>query len=203
MQANRKHLGLQEHSGCPSLCPGKHVSRGNTGIASLHTWAQAHNLCVWGCTYTLPPLHIFLSDIFFITFQMLSRKSTIPSPCPAPLPTHSHFLALAFPCTGAYKVCKTKGSLFRLGHLLLHMQLEIRVLGVQVRSYFYSTYRVADPFSSLGAFSSSSTRGPVYHPIDAYEHPLLYMLGTGIASQEIAISGSCQLNLAGIQLQDS
>jgi hypothetical protein len=25
-------------------------------------------------------------------------------PCPASLPTHSHFLALAFPCTGAYKV---------------------------------------------------------------------------------------------------
>ena len=43
---------------------------------------------------------------------MLSQKSPIPSTCPAPLPTHSHFLALAFPCTGAYKVCKTKGPLF-------------------------------------------------------------------------------------------
>jgi hypothetical protein len=32
---------------------------------------------------------------------MLSRKSPKPHP-PAPLPTHSHFLALAFPCTGAY-----------------------------------------------------------------------------------------------------
>ena len=43
---------------------------------------------------------------------MLSRKFPIPSLHPAPLPTHSHFLALAFPCTGAYKVCKTKGPLF-------------------------------------------------------------------------------------------
>jgi hypothetical protein len=43
---------------------------------------------------------------------MLSGKFPIPSPCPASLPTHSHFLALAFPCTGAYKVCKTKGPLF-------------------------------------------------------------------------------------------
>ena len=43
---------------------------------------------------------------------MLSRKFPIPSPCPAPLPTHSHFLAVAFPCTGAYKVCKTKRLLF-------------------------------------------------------------------------------------------
>jgi hypothetical protein len=39
---------------------------------------------------------------------MLSWKFAIPSLCPAPIPTHSHFLALVFPCTGAYKVCKTK-----------------------------------------------------------------------------------------------
>jgi hypothetical protein len=38
----------------------------------------------------------------------------------------------------------------------------------------------------------------VFHPIDDCEHPLLYFPGTSIASQEITISGSCQLNLAGI-----
>jgi hypothetical protein len=38
----------------------------------------------------------------------------------------------------------------------------------------------------------------VFHPIDDCEHPLLYLPGTGIASQETAISGSCQQNLAGI-----
>ena len=43
---------------------------------------------------------------------MLSQKFPISSLRPAPLPTHSHVLALAFPCTEAYKVCKTKGSLF-------------------------------------------------------------------------------------------
>ena len=43
---------------------------------------------------------------------MLSQKFLIPSPHPAPLPTHSHFLALAFPCNGAYKVYKTKGPHF-------------------------------------------------------------------------------------------
>jgi hypothetical protein len=42
---------------------------------------------------------------------MLSPKSPIPFP-PTPLPTHSHFLALAFPRTETYKVCKTKGPLF-------------------------------------------------------------------------------------------
>jgi hypothetical protein len=53
------------------------------------------------------------------TFQMLSHflvsfpktPYTLPIP-PPPQPTYSHFLALVFPCTGAYKVCKTKGPLF-------------------------------------------------------------------------------------------
>jgi hypothetical protein len=78
------------------------------------------------------------------------------------------------------------------------MQLETRALGVLVSSYCCSTYRVADPFSSLGAFSSFSIGGSVFHPIDDYEHPLLYLPGTGIASYETAISGSLQKNLAGI-----
>jgi hypothetical protein len=69
---------------------------------------------------------------------------------------------------------------------------------VLVSSYCCSTYRVADPFSSLGTFSISSIGGPMFHPIDDCEHPLLYLPGTGIASQEIAISGYGQQNLAGI-----
>jgi hypothetical protein len=36
----------------------------------------------------------------------------VPHTLQPPLPTHSHFLALAFSCTEAYKVCKTKGPLF-------------------------------------------------------------------------------------------
>jgi hypothetical protein len=56
----------------------------------------------------------------------------------------------------------------------------------------------ADPFSSLGTFSSSSIRDPVIHPIDDCEHLLLYFPGTGIASHETAISGSFQQNLAGM-----
>ena len=76
------------------------------------------------------------------------------------------------------------------------MQLEIWALGVLVSSYCCSTYRVADPFSSLGAFSSFSIGGPVFHLIDFCEHPLLYLPGTGIASYETAISASLQQNLA-------
>ena len=71
-------------------------------------------------------------------------------------------------------------------------------MGVLVSSYCCSTYRVADPFSSLGTFSSSSIRGPVIHPIADCEHPLLCLLGPGIVSQETAISGSFQQNLASV-----
>jgi hypothetical protein len=35
----------------------------------------------------------------------------------------------------------------------------------------------------------------VFHPIDDCEHPLLYLPGTGKASQETAISGSLQQNI--------
>ena len=34
-------------------------------------------------------------------------------------------------------------------------------------------------------FLSSSIGGPVHHPIDDCKHPLLYLPGTGIASQEL------------------
>jgi hypothetical protein len=46
---------------------------------------------------------------------MLSQKSPIPSPPPLPYPPIPIFLALAFPCTGAYTVCVSNGPLFSLG----------------------------------------------------------------------------------------
>jgi hypothetical protein len=55
---------------------------------------------------------MFLLDIFFIYISNAILKVPYTLPHPAPLPTHYHFLALAFPCTGAYKVWNTKGPLF-------------------------------------------------------------------------------------------
>jgi hypothetical protein len=52
----------------------------------------------------------------------------------------------------------------------------------------------------LCIFSRSSIRVAVFHPINDCEHLLLYLPGTGIASQETAISGSFQQNLAGDDL---
>jgi hypothetical protein len=73
-----------------------------------------------------------------------------------------------------------------------------RAPGVLVSSCCCSTCRVADPFSSLGTFSSSSIGDPLNHPTADCEHPLLCLLGPCIVSQETAISGSFQQNLASV-----
>ena len=70
--------------------------------------------------------------------------------------------------------------------------------GVLVNSYCCSTYRVADNFSSFGAFPSFSIGGPVLHLIDDCEHPLLYLPDTGTASYKTAITASLQQNISGI-----
>ena len=70
--------------------------------------------------------------------------------------------------------------------------------GVLVSSYCCSTYRIADPFSSLGTFSSSSIGGLVIHPIADCEHPLLCLLGPSLVSQGTAISPSLQQRLASV-----
>jgi hypothetical protein len=55
---------------------------------------------------------IFLLGIFFIYISNAIPKVPYYIPYPAPPPTHFHFLAMAFPCSGEYKVCKTKESFF-------------------------------------------------------------------------------------------
>jgi hypothetical protein len=52
---------------------------------------------------------LFLLDIFFIYISNAIPKVPYTLPCPAPQPSHSCFLALAFPCTGAYDLRRTKG----------------------------------------------------------------------------------------------
>jgi hypothetical protein len=141
-------------------------------------------------------LAIFLTYISNAILKVTYTLHTLCSPTHPPL-----FLGQGLPCIGAYKICKPRGlssQWWLTGHLLLYMQLETQALGVLVSSYCCSTYRVADPFSLLGTFSSSYIGDPVFHPIDDCEHPLLYLPGTGIASLERAISGSFQQNLTGL-----
>jgi hypothetical protein len=126
------------------------------------------------------------------TFQMPSQKAPIISPCPAPQPTQSCFLVLAFPCTGAYNLCKTKGissQWWPTRPSSVTYAVRDMSSGVLVSSYCFSSYRVEDLFSSLGTFSSSSIGGPVFYPLRDCEHPLLYFPGIGIASHQTALSG--------------
>jgi hypothetical protein len=116
---------------------------------SLSPYIHISIVCVCACAcksqrltlvvFCHASLHFFFFNIFYyiissITFPMLSQKSPIPSsPLPYP-PIPIYFLALPFPCTGAYTVCVSNGPLFpvmagRLGHLLIHMQLESRAPG--------------------------------------------------------------------------
>jgi hypothetical protein len=69
-----------------------------------------------------------------LTFQMLSQRSPIPSLYLAPIPIHSHFLALAFPCTRAFKVWASLPNDGWIGHLLLHMLLDTHVSYIRVLS---------------------------------------------------------------------
>ena len=110
----------------------------------------------------------FLLDIFFIYISNVIPKVpyTLP-PRPAPIPTHYHFLALAFLVLGHIKFAGPRGlsSLWwQTNPSSAAYAARDTALGVLVSSYFCSTYKVADPFSSLGSFSRSSIGAPVFHP---------------------------------------
>jgi hypothetical protein len=87
----------------------------------------------------------------------------------------------------------------RLGHLLIYMQLETQVPGG-----YWLVHMVVPPIGLQIPLApwvlslASSHLLDVFHPIDDCEHPLLCLLGPGIASQETAISGFFQQNLASV-----
>jgi hypothetical protein len=98
-------------------------------LFNLKIILKAYSDFVEGCRYlTLKTVffQINLLDIFFfflfffpffirylahLHFQCYTKSPPYP-PTPTPLPTHSPPLALAFPCTGAHKVCVSNGPLF-------------------------------------------------------------------------------------------
>ena len=131
---------------------------------------------------------------------MLSQKSPILTP-PIPYPPIPPFWPWRSPVLGHIKFVSPKGLSFQWW--LTRPSFDTyaardKSSGVLVSAYCCSTYRVADPFSSLGTFSSSSIGGPVIHPIADCEHPLLCLLGPSIVSQETATSGSFQQNFASV-----
>jgi hypothetical protein len=64
-------------------------------------------------------IYLFLLAIFLVYIFNAIPKVPHTHP-PNPLPTHLPFLALAFPCTGAYKVCKSNGPYLHSVSLPFH-----------------------------------------------------------------------------------
>jgi hypothetical protein len=93
--------------------------------------------------------NIILLDIFFIYISNAIPKAPIPSPCPAPQPTTPASWPRHCPVLGHMIFARPRASppiYGQLGHPLLHIQLETKLLGVLVSSYCCSFYRVADPY---------------------------------------------------------
>ena len=182
----------------------------NTFFINIHillienSWKMAlFQRKIWYSHYSLKnstQIYSFLFIFYFLIryFLYLHFKcypKRLPSPALLPNPPTPASWPWHFPLLGNIIFIRPRASPAndgRVGQLLLNMQLKTWGLWVLVSSYICSYYWVADPFSSLGTFSSSSIGGPMFHPIDDTEHPLLDLPGTGRASQETAISGSCQ-----------
>jgi hypothetical protein len=116
---------------------------------------------------------MFLLGIFLICISNAFPKSPIPPQLPyPPTPTSWHYRS---PVLGHIKFAWPMGLSFHWWPTRPSSDTyaaRVKSSGVLVSSYCCSTYRVADPFSSLGTFSSSSIGRPVIHPIADYEHTL-------------------------------
>jgi hypothetical protein len=73
-------------------------------LFKLPETSKVKNLGGEPATVTLFFFPFFIRYLAHLHFQCYTKSPPYP-PTPTPLPTHSPLLALAFPCTGAYKVC--------------------------------------------------------------------------------------------------
>jgi hypothetical protein len=147
----------------------------------------------------------------------LETPITAPSPCfyeIVPLLNHPLSLPiLAFLYTGKSSLHRTKGLSFHwcprkpssapyaAGAMctlwLVVLSLGTLELGILV-GWYCSFYEVGNPFSSFSPFSNSSNVYPMLNPMVGCDHLPLCLSGSARASQETAISGSCQQALLGI-----
>jgi hypothetical protein len=78
------------------------------------------------------------------------------------------------------------------------MQLESRTLGYWLVHNVVPPIGLQIPLAHWVLSLAPLLGGRVTHPIADCDHPLLCLLGPGIVSQETAISGSFQQNLASV-----
>jgi hypothetical protein len=150
-------------------------------------------------------------------YPFLVSPPKIPYPLPpptAPQPTHSHSWPWHSPVLRRRMFTGSRASPSIddcLAHPLLHRQLEPRVPPCVFFDWWFSpkelwgywlVHIVVPPMglqthSDPWVLSLAPSIGMLC-PMDDCEHPLLYLPGTGRASQETAISGSCQQVLVDI-----
>ena len=99
-EAGKRSTSRPSSTTCGHITKGLYILPHRHPLNESHC-CSVHNAQNWNQPRCLSFFNFILLDIFFIYIL-----NAIPK-VPAPLLTHSHFLALVFPCTGAYKVCKT------------------------------------------------------------------------------------------------
>ena len=166
------------------------------------------------------PLHAFFYYFLYLHFKcypLSPSESPISHPHLAPPLTHP----LLIPCPGTplhwgIEPSQGQGPLLPLmldkdilchicsgSHKFHHVYSLVGVLVPGSSGYtgwFILLFLLwaANSFSSLGPFSSFSIRDPILSSMVGCEYPTLYLSVTGRASQERAISDSCQQALVGI-----
>ena len=90
----------------------------NISPVPIHMFQALHHFLLYKFQFRCFSFFPFFKNIFIRYFSHLHFQcyTKIPHTLPpsTPLLTHSHFLALAFPCTRAYKVCMSNGPLFQV-----------------------------------------------------------------------------------------
>jgi hypothetical protein len=185
-------------------------------IIMERTWALPVE-SFWLCehTFLLYIFFIYISNVILVPGLLQKPLSHCSSPCsyeggtPTP-PTHSYLPALAFPYTGASNPLRPKDcsshwcparpssatyGVRAMGPSMCTFLLVVQSLGAPgvLSSWQYcSPLGAASSLSYFRPFSNSSIRDIMLSPMVVCEVPPLYLPGSGRASQETAISGSCQ-----------
>jgi hypothetical protein len=115
----------------------------------------------------------FIRYFLHLHFKSYPKSPLYPHPALLPYPLTPTSWPWHFPVLGHIKFARSRGLSSQWWPTrpssATYAARDMSSVGM-VSSYCCSTYRVADPFSSLGTFSSSSIGGPVFHPIDDCEH---------------------------------
>jgi hypothetical protein len=118
---------------------------------------------------------------------MLFQKSPVPSP-PLPYPPpHSHFLALAFPRTGAYTVCVSNGPLFAVISLRFTISSFHTEILCPIPNLFLSELYSS---SSWDLGDKGDIRGPLIN--ECFHSPMRSSFSTKCMDILVACSSKCE-----------